>query len=174
MAAPTRDEALATLAEGHDAVDALIARLDDEQLVAPRTIGGGDWSAKDLLGHLAFWEELAIEALTELRAGRKPSVEAAFARGAEGVDELNAVNQERTRTQPPGAVRRRAAGAYEAIAGAIRDMGDEEWTTKVPYAAERRETVALMLASILGAPKRGFGHAFAHIPDLEAYVTSPA
>ena len=172
MPAPSRAEALATLAEGHAAVEALAARLDDEQLTAPKTIGGGDWSAKDLLGHLAFWEELALEALADLRAGRMPRVEPFFARGAEGVDELNAGNSERTATQPLDEVRARAAAAHAGITGAIGSMSDDEWGAKVPYETERRETTALLLAGILGAPKRGFGHAFAHLPDLEASVSS--
>lgn len=172
MAAPNRDEALATLTEGETIIGALVRELDDAQLVEPKTIGGGDWSAKDLLGHVAFWEELALGALADLRAGNKPSVEAAFAEGAAGVDGLNARNQERTASQSIDEIRARAAAAHTAIVETIRSMSDEEWNAKVPYEAERRETVALMLASILGAPKRGFGHAFAHIPDLEAYVAS--
>lgn len=172
MTLTTRNEAIATLEEGDTAIGALVRELSEERLVEPKTIGGGDWSAKDLLGHLAFWEELALEALNELRAGKKPAVEDAFARGAEGVDELNAGNQDRTAPQSPDEVRARIAAAHAGIVEAIRTMRDEEWNSKVPYAAERRETVGQLLASILGAPKRPFGHAFAHLPDLEASVAA--
>ena len=51
-------------------------------------------------------------------------------------------------------------------------MTDDEWTARVPYDAERRRTLAGLLGSIAGAPQRPFGHAFAHIPDLEAFVSS--
>jgi hypothetical protein len=172
MAAPTRDEAIATIEAGDTAIGALIRELTDEQMIEPKTIGGGDWSAKDLLGHLAFWEELALEALEDLRAARKPAVEDAFARDAEGVDELNARNQETTSQQSLTEVLARIAAAHTGIIEAIRTMSDDEWTAKVPYKAERRETVGQMLASIVGAPKRPFGHAFAHLPDLAAYVAS--
>jgi hypothetical protein len=172
MALVSRDEAIATLEEGDTKIGAFVRELSDEQMIEPKTIGGGDWSAKDLLGHLAFWEELALEALEDLRAGRTPRVEDAFVRGAEGVDELNARNQEITAGQSLNEVRARIAAAHTGIIEAIRTMNDEEWNAKVPYKAERRETVGQMLASILGAPKRPFGHAFAHLPDLEAYIGS--
>jgi hypothetical protein len=160
------------LVDGHAAIDDLVARLTPGQLVAPKTIGGGDWSAKDLIGHLAFWEELAVAALAELRDGTRPEIESTFARGAEGIDEINAQNQERTAAQPLDDVMARAQAAHGSIVPAIGSMPDDEWTAKVPYQTERRETVAQLLASILGAPKRPFAHAFAHIPDLEAYVSS--
>ncbi len=31
----------------------------------------------------------------------------------------------------------------------------------------------MLLGSVMGAPKRPFGHAFAHLPDLEAFVSFP-
>jgi len=168
----TRDEALATLAEGHGIVDDLVARLTPEQLIEPKTIGGGDWSAKDLIGHLAFWEELAVQALEQLRDGTKPDIETTFARGAEGIDEINAEHQKRTAAESLDTVLKRAQVAREAITDTIGSMSDDEWNAKVPYKAERRETAAQLLAGILGAHKHPFGHAFAHIPDLEAYVSS--
>lgn len=174
MPVPSRAEALATLEEGHRTLQALFARLDDERFLAPKTIGGGDWSAKDLLGHIAFWEELALEALADLRAGALPHIEAVFARGSDGIDEINAENQRRTAQQLLEETRARAAKAHGTLLTAIDSMGDDEWGSKVPYETERRETTAALLASILGAAKRPFGHAFAHIPDLETYVSRPA
>ena len=51
-------------------------------------------------------------------------------------------------------------------------MSDDEWHAKVPYETERRNTTGNLLGSIVGAPKRPFDHASAHIPDLEVYVAS--
>jgi hypothetical protein len=172
MSAPSREEALAVLSEGHGIVDDLVARLTPEQLVEPKTIGGGDWSAKDLVGHLAFWEELAVQALEQLLKGHKPDVAKIFDRGAEGVDEINAQNQERTTAQSLDAVFARAQAARAAVAAALESISDEEWNAKVPYEAERLDKTSRLLGGILGAHKRPFGHAFAHIPDLEAYVSS--
>src|SRR5262249_22422926 len=172
MTTPTREEAIATLEEGQAALDTLLARLSPEQLVRPATIGGGDWSAKDLLGHIAFWEELASQALNDWRAGRTPAVEQIFAGGAATVDAANAENQERTARQDPEEVRARAATAQTTILQAIRTMSDDEWRAKSIYPTKRLTTLVELLGGILGAPKRPFGHAFAHLAELEAYVES--
>ena len=71
MAAITREEAIAILEDGQRQIDALVARLTEEQLSTPNTIGGGEWSAKDLLSHVARWNEIAVEALMAWRAGRE-------------------------------------------------------------------------------------------------------
>jgi len=64
---------------------------------APATIGTGAWSAKDLLGHLAFWEELAAQALANWRAGQRPSAEDLF--DQRRTDAANAGNDERSSGQ---------------------------------------------------------------------------
>lgn len=166
--AMTREEAVATLAEGQAQLEVLLAALDDEQLVRRATIGGGEWSALDLLAHLALWEEIAVEAAAEWRAGQVPWIEKVF--HERRVDEVNAENQHRSVDAPPAAVRARAAAAHQALVELVAGMTDVEWTARAPYTTARRDTLGMMLGSITGAPKRGFGHAFAHLPDLEAYV----
>lgn len=171
VAIPTRDQAIVTLDEGQAALDSLFARLSDEEMTRPATIGG-EWSAKHLLGHVAFWEELALEALTDWRAGRRPSVECIFEGGREGIDAANARDQERTAAQSLSEVRARATTAHTTLVQSIREMSDEEWRGKSPYPNAHRVTFAELIGSVLGAPKRPFGHAFAHLPDLQAYVES--
>jgi hypothetical protein len=51
-------------------------------------------------------------------------------------------------------------------------MDNVEWHSKAPYRTERRAWLGMMLGSITGAPRRAFGHAFAHLPDLEQYVSA--
>jgi hypothetical protein len=172
MDVPTRDQAIETLGAGQAALDVLLTKLSDEELTRPATIGGGDWSAKDLLGHIAFWEELAVETLAEWRVGRRPSVEQIGDGGASGVDAANARNQERTARESLETVRARAATAHAAILEAIREMSDEEWSAKAFYPNARRATLAERLGSTLGGDEQPFGHVFDHLPDLQAYVES--
>jgi hypothetical protein len=166
----TREEALATLAEGHAAAGALLQRLSEEEFERPGTIGGGAWSARDLVSHLAHWEELAQQAAVDWRAGREPAIEDVFRN--DRIDQLNADNDAHSRDLTTDQVRQRAARADGIIVATITSMSDEEWSQKAAYPAERRRTLGFLLGSILGAPRRGFGHAFAHLPDLEAYVDS--
>src|SRR5919202_3203667 len=46
----SRDDAIARLERGQMALLSLFGNLTSEQMTRPKTIGGGDWSAKDLLG----------------------------------------------------------------------------------------------------------------------------
>jgi hypothetical protein len=175
MAVPSRDEAVRTLDEGRARVGELLSGLSEAELTKPATIGGGDWSAKDLIGHLAFWEELALEAIEQWRAVRTPRVETGiFAQGSEGIDRANAEAVARKAEWSLEEVRSRAEDTHRTLLAEIESMSDEEWTANAFYPTERRKHLADLLGSVLGAPKQPFGHASAHIPDLEAYVGSLA
>src|SRR5439155_15581439 len=104
VAAPTRQEALETLREGHERLASLLDQLSGDDLRRPRTIGGGDWSAIDLVDHLALWEQLALQSLSEWREGRRPMIEDVFGQEG-GVDRLNDANVGRNRQHGPAVVR---------------------------------------------------------------------
>lgn len=165
-------EAIETLSEGQSRLDALFARLSDEEMLRPATIGSGKWAAKDLMGHVAFWEELAVEAVSAWRDDRPPEVARIFAKGREGVDEANARNQSHTGSQSLAEVRDRADAAHAAVLKAVAEISEDEWCAEVSTSGSEKSTLAELLGTVLGAPKRPFGHAFAHLPDLEAYVRS--
>ena len=168
MAQPTRADALATIQEGQARLDELLSGLSDDDQSRTATIGGGDWSAKDLIGHIAFWEEIALETLEAWRRGEKPRVEETFTSG--GTDSLNRWNYERKREWSVEKVRRESNETHRRLLEELASLTDEEWQSKAPFPTERRKHLRSELGAVLGAPKRPFGHAFAHIPDLEAYV----
>jgi hypothetical protein len=166
---PTRAEAIALLKEGQAKLDALFARLSGEAMERPKAIGGGDWSAKDLLGHVAFWEELAVDLIAAQRAGTPPRVAAIF--GGDGaVDRANAEDQARNATLPLAAVRERAATAHRQLLEGIRSLTDEEWTAQPSFETPRPRPLSEALGGVTGAQDRPFGHAWAHLEELEAYV----
>jgi hypothetical protein len=148
----------------------LLSELTEEQFTRRATIGGGAWSAKDLLGHVAFWEGIALETLDAWRRGEEPRIEQTFTVG--GVDALNAWNEKRQAAWSAERVRSQAEDVHGRLVTEIGAMSDEEWRSKAPYATERRRRLVTELGSVLGAPKQPFGHAFAHLPDLDRYVHS--
>jgi hypothetical protein len=150
----SRAEALTILAEGQAGLDQHFGRLDEAALVRPATIGGGEWSAKDLMGHIAFWEELALEAIDASRAGRTPAVDE-----FKDANEANAHNQRNTAPQSLAETQKRAEAAHNAILAAIRNMSDAEWAT-----------LDARVAGILGGPRGAFDHAWAHLDDLRQYA----
>lgn len=170
MISRTRQEALDILERGHVALSTLFRQLSSEAMIQPATVGCGQWSAKDLQSHIAFWEELAIEALEDWRRGLRPGVEQILAAGASGTDAANASNQERSITESVGEVSRRAEAAQESIVNAIRAMSDEEWNARPFYPAASKAELGKLLGTVLGAPTGPFEHAFAHLQDLKTYV----
>ncbi len=168
----TREEAIAELDKGHKALDALLAKLNYEAMEEPGTIGGGDWSAKDLLGHVAGWEEIALSAIDDWREGNPPWIEEFFGM-SDGVDQLNADNDLHGTTLSLDETRLRAGDAHRRLLAEITAMSDEEWAARAWYRTERRKNLGSLLGSILGGAKRPFGHVFDHLPDLEAFVASP-
>jgi hypothetical protein len=176
VAASSREEALATLTEGQAQLDHLLARLSDEQLTQPATIGGGDWSAKDLIGHLATWEALALRTMKEWQLHEIPWVErdgGVFSAPATGkVDAYNARAVAEKERLALAEVRAEAEAVHRGLMETIASVGDEEWskTAFYPTPNGRRRKLVTLVGSVLGAPQRPFGHAFAHLPDLEAYV----
>jgi hypothetical protein len=161
-------EAIEVLEEGEAALASLFDRLPENAAVRPATIGGGDWSAKDLLGHMAFWEELALEFMADWQARVSPRIGAVF---AEGVDAANARNQARTRQQSLAEVRERASSAHQRLLAAIRAVPVSAWDEKPYYQTTPADrSFGQLLGGILGGPDRLFGHADAHVADLRAYV----
>lgn len=168
----SRDDAVGTLDEGHSAITDLADQLSDEDFTRPATIGGGEWSARDLVSHVTTWEEVALEALHQWRAGQTPTVETETFAAPHGVDEFNARTVDAKRALSSTEVREAAERVHEAVVRELREMSDDEWTARAHYPTERRRHLFELLGGILGAHQRPFGHAFAHLDDLRTYVES--
>lgn len=164
--APTRDEAIAILEEGQRAVRRLADRLTPAQLDRPGTIGGGDWSAKDLIGHLTSWEVHALDALEAWRDGRGAPIQRALRERSLTVVNAEAAAADRARSTDE--VRRRSDEIHAALIAALRGLPDETWTQ--PPTSRSRRSLGEVVGSILGGPGGRFTHAEAHLPDLERYV----
>jgi hypothetical protein len=169
MSFPGPDRALEILGEGQEALDRLFARLSDEAMVQPATIGGGDWSAQDLLGHLAYWQELAADAIADWRSGQSLRYWRLFENSG-GIDGVNAQNQAVTSAQSLAQVRERADRSRKALIAAITSLTEGDWVSDLVGPAGGPNRLDELLGGILGAKDRPFGHAFAHLNDLAAYV----
>ena len=170
MASVTRQVALHTLEDGHRQLDALFSRLTDDRFVRRGAIGGGAWSAKDLMGHVAFWEEIALATIDTWRKGEALRFDQAYVPG--GTDALNAWNEQRKARWSAARVRRESAETHGRLIEEIEFLSAAEWTSVIPSPTTRRSRLGTRLGQVLGATKHPFGHAFAHLPDLQAFVRS--
>ena len=165
-----RDEAVRLLEEQHAELAALFARLDEDAFVRRETIGGGDWSAKDLAAHVGIWEELAIEVIVAFGQGERPAVEDRFTEPGNG-DRVNAEGVERFLDLPAPDVLARFEDQHRRIIAAIGSTSDEAWTAEYPFDPDDR-TLGDRIGSLLGSETGAFTHASAHLPDLRAYVAA--
>jgi hypothetical protein len=178
MAQPSQEEAISILEEGNARLRELLQSIPEPDLIREAAIGGGEWSAKDLIGHIATWEELAIRSLEEWRRGEIPWVERDdgpfTGSGNEAVDAINARTVEEKRRLSLEEVRRSGDETHRRLVALIRGLSGDEWTARAFYPTEnnRRRSLVTLLGAILGAPRAPFGHAFAHIPDVLAFVAS--
>jgi hypothetical protein len=79
-----REQILDEIAKARESFVASLEGLSDEQMTAPVV---GDWSVKDLLAHLACWEEVQLPDLGRLARGDAPAL---VAFDIKQVDEWNA------------------------------------------------------------------------------------
>jgi len=168
LAVTTREQALGILQGEHTALRDLADGLDREAFVRPATIGGGDWSAKDLLAHVTTWEEIALRTIEEWRSGEKPWIEAT----PKNADDINAETVVQKAKMSADDVRAEFERVHAELVGKIRDFTDDEWATESFWEAERATTFGAVLGAVLAAPRRPFAHVSAHLADLEAYVAS--
>jgi hypothetical protein len=166
--ATTRDQAVGILQDGHERLSGPIAGLSDADLTRRATLGGGDWSVQDLMGHVAAWEGRALEALDRWRRGEAVEVMA----GVAAVDAFNARHVETTRARTLSEVREDARSTHDRLVEELHGLSEREWRSLVTMSNGRRHRLGTLLGGITGGPGGSFRHAWAHLPDLEAFVTS--
>jgi uncharacterized damage-inducible protein DinB len=160
---PTRSQAKEILVVSRSRIEALVGELTDGELRRTTEVGGGVWSVKDLLGHLACCEEQAVAWIT----GKKPRFD--YGRFSDG-DERNAADVERKRSWSLKRVRQDLDQTRSALLKAIDDMDDQEWMRKVETSAGR-SALGLALGRLLVGGKHGlYAHDLAHARDLERSV----
>jgi hypothetical protein len=159
----TREEALAVLAAGQAELDAQFDRLSDIDLGGPGTLGGGDWAPKDLMGHIALWEELALQTVDAWRGGIAPAT------AEKDTDELNAENQAAQAATSVTELRARAASAHAAVLAVVHSLSDADWNAPLSWPNAEPVSLGERLGSVLAAPGRPFGHAYAHLDELREF-----
>lgn len=163
---PTRDQALRILRDERARVLAMLDRLPPRAFTRPG-LGGGDWSPKDLLGHLESWEEHALGALDAWSRGERAPIDVALR--ARGLTTVNRGEVERKAVRSAAATRSSAAATHAALLDAIAAIPPARWSA--PPAPRGRLTLGIKVGRILAGPGL-FDHDAAHLKDLQAFVAA--
>ena len=126
-------ELLTQMRAGRKQLETDLAHFDPEQLGAPRL--HGNWSLKDLLAHLGFWEQHTASEFSALLRGVEPPEEAIT------LDELNAQVYAQNQHKPLAEVRLEEQAAYEQLLLLVENAVDDDlfnprrfaWTEGKPF-----------------------------------------
>ena len=111
-----RDELLSRLQESRDELVSAIRGLPEDKLTAPFA---GEWTAKDIMAHIASWDEFSASDLRRIGCGRIPCL-AAF-RETE-VDDWNAFLMRPRRIFPLPQVQAEFEEGRAALVAALKDL----------------------------------------------------
>jgi hypothetical protein len=162
---PTRRAAVRILEQGRAGTLDLIERLPRAALTRPG-LGGGEWSPKDLIGHLASWEEYALDALAAWDRGeRAPIDDLQF---SVSTSRINRQNVEQKAAWTLSRVRREADRTRDELVAAIETLSDARW--RRPATERGRRPLGARLGAILGGPAGHFRHEEAHHPSIHVLL----
>ena len=140
---------------GRTQLEAALSHVDEERM--PLIILHGEWSVKDLIGHLGFWENNVVLLFNTLRTGKTP----------EPLPELDALNARvlsESRKQSLSEVRRQEKTAYQKVLALLKDATERElfdpthfpWTEGRPFESFISDNT--------------YGHYEEHLPELTAWL----
>jgi hypothetical protein len=96
-------------------------RMDEESFTrAGGYAAGSEWSVKDMVAHVGFWEEHIASVFTELLAGKDPG------RDPRSFDEINREVFLANRDRTAGEVREREARAYQRLLGLVEEAAEQD------------------------------------------------
>lgn len=160
----TRHEAIDILESGHGAIRRLTKEIPAHWMARPG-VGGGTWTPKDLLGHLCFWEEKVLEALASWDSGDRAPIDREIYTGS--IAAINADGVRMRSRHTLARVVREWENVHGELVRAIRAMSDARWEN--PATPRGRKSLGHRMGQLL-VGRGPFGHADAHVRDLEMFV----
>ena len=111
----------------HGRLEALLANYSDEELVQPERFG--EWSAKDMLAHITFWEQRLIAYVN----GAKESLVQPDEDEQAAIDRINAEVLAANRDRPLAEVRAAFDDSYQQTLALAESLSAEDLADEVLY-----------------------------------------
>ena len=162
MAEPTnKTELLAQLQAGRTAWEALLAQVEPAHWT---DVGiEGDWSLKDVIVHIAFWEGRAVKRLQAVARGKTPTPHPVIKNL--DTDDANAWIYDQNEHRPLAEVQAEEQATYQELLATLESVSDSDLFTpgRFPWLDS-----GLALWETL--PSNSYGHYEEHIPPLQAWL----
>lgn len=152
---------LDTIANARAALEGTLARLDDQMLT--ETVIAGEWTAKDIMVHVADWERRFLRWVEIGQRGEIPERPEPGISWAEE-DWLNRSVVERGRSRSLDEVRAEFAAAHRAVYETIAAMSENELFTPGYYAWTGEEPLADIVRGVT------INHYGGHAADIVAWL----
>ena len=165
----SRAEAISTIKEASGKLFALADRLAPEVAIKPSSIGGGEWSARDLVGHVETWEEVALANHEAWSKGEVPQSSTVVTDEA-SMDRFNAEQIEAKSQRSWEETLSSYKQTNAKLIAAIESLSDDDWGSPIKHPSEEPRTLGQSIGGATAAPKRPFGHIYAHLDDLAKLV----
>lgn len=123
-----RQQLLEKLASAWTELQESYADLSDEQLTMAHVTG--DWSVKDIIAHVSWWEEEALKHLPLIIAGGTPP---RYATQYGGIDAFNAQMTERKHGLPLVDVLHQRDETHRRLVEYIQDVPEEQFTRETRF-----------------------------------------
>jgi hypothetical protein len=104
------------------------AGLSDAQLMEPGVTG--QWSVKDLIAHVTWWEEEALQHLPRILTGGRPP---RYSLQYGGIDAFNAQMTEQTRGLSLADVLRQSEDTHQRLLAYIHSVPEEPFTRETHF-----------------------------------------
>lgn len=157
----TKTELLDVIRSARAALEGALARFDEEALVVATVTG--DWTPKDTMAHVAYWEQSFLRWYEVGRRGEKPG-RPEYGVMWEGLDDLNQEIVERSRARSLDEVRAEFAASHRAILDAVAAMDEDELFTVGHYAWTGKHP---LLTYLRGNTDEHYAE---HAAELEAWL----
>jgi hypothetical protein len=122
-----REQLLTRLDNAWAALGESYAGLTEAEMLAPGV--AGDWSVKDMLAHVATWEEEALKYLPLIINGGRPPRYASYG----GIDAFNARMTEAKRQLSLAEVERLLEETHRQLIAYLRRVPEEQFTTETRF-----------------------------------------
>ena len=124
----TRDQVLQRLAAAWQDFEASYAGLTPAQLRTPGVTG--QWSVRDIIAHVTWWEEEALAHLPVIRRGERPP---RYSTRYGGIDAFNALRTAERRDLSLADVLRQHHDVHARLIRYVRHAPDELFTTETRF-----------------------------------------
>ena len=151
----TKAQLISRMRQGHQEFYNLLSRIPDERMDEIALYD--NWSIKDFIAHIGWWEQTATERMAAILRGERPDL-------PHGSTPLNAEVQKRYRSTPLNEVRVMESRSFSALEKQVEEASEDDI-----FSLDRFEATS-DYPHLDWIDDSTFEHYAEHLPDVRAWM----